>query len=118
MSTETWHKGYQEVKNIIHNEMGITKEEILDIFRQIAKNEIQEILSEKKTFIHDAIREVIKQEMMDAVADHNYPKINKSMWNYTKDHSFRDFIVGVMKEEILDNMRQQFEITLDIEKKI
>lgn len=117
MSKENWHKGYKEVKNAIHNEIGVSKEEILEVFREVAKEEIQKILSEKKPFVYETIKEVIKHEMMLAVTEQNYPKVTKSVWNYTKDHSFRDFVISVMKEEILDNMRNQFEFKLDIEKK-
>lgn len=121
MSHETWHKGYKEVKNVIHNEMGVTKEEILEIFRQVAKNEIQKIVFEKSDFIYqsirESIREIVRNEMVNAVNDHKYPKIRKNFWNYTNDNSFKDFITGVMKEEIVDSLREQFELHFDIKKK-
>lgn len=117
MSQEAWHKGYQEVKNVIHNEIGITKEEILEIFRQVAKDEIQIIVSEKRTFIYNSIKEVIRHEMMNVTEDHNYPRVRKSIWNYTQDNSFKDYITGVMKEEIVDSLRSQFNFKFDIDRK-
>lgn len=121
MSHEAWHKGYKEVKNVIHNDVGVTKEEILEVFRQVAKDEIQKIISEKRTFIYESIREVIRHEMIDAVNEHRYPKINGHVWNYgyngRGENSFKDFIAGVMKEEIVNSLGKQFDLNLDIEKK-
>jgi hypothetical protein len=117
MSHETWKRGYKEVKNVIHNDIGITKEEILEVFRQVAKNEIQKIVSEKSDFIDQSIKEIIRDEMMNAVNDHKYPKIRKNYWNYTKDNSFKDYITGVMKEEIVRSLSEQFELSFDIKKK-
>lgn len=118
MSKNQWHKGYKEVKNIIHNDIGVTKEEILEVFRQVAKEEIQEIVSDK-TFIYQTIREVIHNEMIN-VNEHRYPKISGNMHFYGRDGgecSFKDFISGVMKEEIVKELRKQIEFTIDINKK-
>jgi hypothetical protein len=121
MSKEAWHKGYQEVKNVIHNEIGITKQEILEIFRQVAKDEIGNLVSEKRTFIYESIKEVIRQEMINAVSEHRYPKISGHVHMYGHngrgENSFKDYISGVMKEEIVKELRSQFDITLDIDKK-
>lgn len=121
MENNNWHKGYKEVKNTIHNEIGITKEEILEVFRQVAKDEIQKIVSEKRTFIYESIREVIRDEMIDAVSEHKYPKIRGNVWDYgyngRGENSFKNFVSGVMKEEIVNSLREQFELDLDIKKK-
>ena len=116
MSKE-WHKGYKEVKNVIHNEIGVTKEEILEVFRQIAKNEIQNIVSENRTFIYEVIREVIRNTLMEVLKDHGYPKIRKNIWDYTNENAFKDFITGVMKEEIVNIMKERFDIKLEINKR-
>jgi hypothetical protein len=120
MSYEAWHKGYQEVRNVIHNEMGVTKEEILEIFKQVAKDEIQKIVSEKSTFIRESIREVIRQEMINSVSEHKYPKVNGHMWIYGSrggENSFKDYVAGVMKEEIINRLEQQFDVSLNIDLK-
>jgi hypothetical protein len=117
MSFEAWQKGYQEVKNIIHNEIGVTKEDIREVFRQIAKDEIKKIVFEKGSFIKQTIKEVIREEMVNATLDHKYPRIRKNIWNYGDENSFKDYITGVMKEEITDSLREQFEINLNINKK-
>lgn len=123
MSFENWQKGYHEVKNIIHNEIGVTKEDIREVFRQIAKDEIQKIVSEKRKFIYETIQDVIRQEMIDSIEDHRYPQISGNMNFYRGSNgkgidSFKDYVSGVMKEEIVKQMREQFSINLDIDKKI
>jgi uncharacterized protein YfbU (UPF0304 family) len=117
MQNKTWHRGYKEVKNVIHNDIGITKEEILEIFRQIAKDEIQKIVSNNTEFIYQSIKEVIRNEMINAVNDHKYPKVRKNFWDYTSENSFKDFITDVIKEEIVNLLSEQFELDFNIRKK-
>lgn len=121
MENNKWHKGYKEVKNIIHNDIGVSKEEVLDVFRQVAKDEVQKIVSENNKFVFQTIREVIRQEMINAVARNNYPRVNGHMWVYGHngkgENSFKDYIAGVMKEEIVKQMEKQFEVNINIDKK-
>jgi glutamate synthase domain-containing protein 1 len=117
MSYEAWHKGYQEIKNTIHNDMGVTKEEILDVFRQVAKDEMQNILSEKRSFIYDTIQKVIRKEMMIAIHERNFPHLKGNIWNYTVENKFKDYVADTMKSEILDTLANQFELNFDIKKK-
>jgi hypothetical protein len=117
MSFENWQKGYHEVKNVIHNEVGVTRQDILDVFRKIAKEELQKIVHEKNALIKDSIREVIREEMIKVVEGHDYPKVRKSIWNYGGENSFKDYITGVMQKEIMDKMYEQFDFNLDIHKK-
>lgn len=114
MPSETWHKGYKEVKNVIHNEMGITKKEILEIFRQVAKEEAEKIFSEKHSALYEIVREVVRQELVRAVQDHRYPKVSRNIWNYTDKHSFDDFVAGVLKEEIIEMFRGEFQVNFEI----
>jgi hypothetical protein len=122
MSAGAWHKGYQEVRNVIHNEIGITKEDILEVFRQVAKDEIEKMVSEKKTFIYDTIYHIIhneiRNEIMSAVKDHKYPKVRKNIWYYTDEESFKDYIAGVIKEEVVNSFWNQFNVKMDIDKKV
>ncbi|KON87410.1 hypothetical protein AF332_11615 [Sporosarcina globispora] len=121
MSKETWNKGYQEVRNVIHNEIGITKEEVLKVFQQVAKDEIQKIVSEKSGFIYQSIKEIISHEMIKAIQDHKYPKLTGSLWYYGHEgrgiDTFKDYVSGVMKEEIVKTLSEQFEINLNVNKK-
>lgn len=113
-------KNYKEVKNVIHNEMGISKEEILDVFREIAKDEIQKIVKDNSTFIYKSVREIIQQEMIAAISEHKYPKVSGNVWNFGRGDgivNFKDYVSGVMKEEILKRMDKQFEVNINIDKK-
>jgi len=117
MGKENWQKGYKEVRNIIHNEVGVTKEEVLAVFRQVAKDEIHSLVADNSPFIRQCIREVIRNEMVIAVNSHKYPKVNRSMWNYSADNTFKDYIAGVMKEEITNNLHEQFDLSVNIQKR-
>jgi len=121
MSKEQWHKGYKEVKNVIHNDIGITKEEILKVFRQIAKDEVHKIVSDNRAFIYTTLKDVIKSEMAEAIHNHKYPKVSGSVWHYgyngNGSEEFKSYVSGVMKEEIVKELREQFDISLDIAKK-
>ena len=120
MSEKSWHKGYKEVKNVVHNDMGVTKEEVLEVFRQVAKDEIQKQVLENKAFIHQCIRDVIRQEMVQAVKDHKYPQVVGNVVHYGRndgENNFKDYVSGVMKEEIVKELREQFELNLNIHKK-
>ncbi|MED1863373.1 hypothetical protein P4V41_07875 [Fictibacillus nanhaiensis] len=122
MSKENWQKGYKEVKNVIHNDIGLTKEEINDVFRKIAKEEIGNLVSLKSDFIYLVLRQVIREEMVKAVSEHRYPRVSGNMFSYGMngkgENSFKDYISGVMKEEITNELRKQFDISLNIDKKI
>lgn len=127
MSKESsWYKGYKEVKNVIHNDIGITKGEILDIIKKMVKEEISDIITEKGDYIYASIQEIIRNEirseMINAITDHKYPKVTGSTWFYggrdgRGENSFKDYISGVMKEEISNLLRSQFEVKLDINMK-
>lgn len=114
---KNWHKGYKEVKNVIHNDIGATKEEILEVFRQVVKDEIGEIISNKKEFIQESIREAVRYEMVKVAEKSNYPKMTNGMWFYNGNNSFSKFIAEVMKEEITKAFSEQFDIKLNIDKK-
>lgn len=125
MSSEAWHKGYQEVRNVIHNEMGVTKQEILEIFKQIARDEIQKILHEQSPLIYSTIMEIVKEQIQDemykAILDHKYPRVTNNVWHWGyngqgKD-SFKDYVAGVMKEEVIKRLEDQFSVNVSIDKK-
>lgn len=118
MSNEDWKRGYKETKNLVHNEIGLTKEELKEVFEKIAREEIQQIVKDNKAFIFDSIKEVIQGAMVSAVSEHRYPKVNGHMLIYGNqgkgDNSFKDFVSGVMKEEIVQQMEQQFTVSVNV----
>lgn len=111
-----WHSGYQETRNLIHNEMGITKESMQDIFREIAREEIRSILGQNGEFIRASMRNVMREEMIKAVNEGKYPHVDSSTHYFDRNNPnyFQKFISGVMKEELLDLMRSQFDVGLQI----
>lgn len=114
-----WTVGYKEVKNFMHNEMNITKDDINDIFEKIGRDEVASVLGQNGEFIRFAIKEVIREEMYKALTNEHYPEIKGNMWFYDKNgkNPFNKFVSQVMKEEIINMMREQFEIGLEIKKK-
>lgn len=116
------HGNYKETKNVIHNDIGVTKEEILDVFRQVAQDEITKLVSDNQQFIYETLKSVIKDEMIDAIQDHRYPQINGHMTYFRGSNgrgidSFKDYVAGTMKAELIKEMKEQFSINLDIDKK-
>lgn len=117
MSNNNWQKGYKEVKNVIHNDIGVTKDEILEVFREVAKDEIQELVSQNKGFIYGCVNEVIQREMVKAVESKNYPNVLGNMRSYLNENTFQNYIAEVMKNEILKTINTQFEVNVDIGRK-
>ena len=120
MGKENWHPGYKEAKNVIHNDIGVTKEEILDVFREVARIEVEKIVAESKPFIYITMRDVIKSAMTDAIREHRYPKVRGNVdfygHNGAGQANFDDYVSGVMKREIVDRMREQFSVNIQVTK--
>lgn len=117
MPKEDWQVGYIETKNFIHNEIGMSKEELKEVFRKIAKEEIKQIIVDNRPFIFATMKDVIRNEMIAAVSEHRYPKISGNMHIYGSNgggDSFKDYISGVMKEEIVNELRKQFSIDVNV----
>jgi hypothetical protein len=108
-----WIKGYKEVRNYIHNEEGITREELTEIIKKIVKDEVQEVIGQNGIFIYQAVKEIIRQEMVEAMS----AQPGYQHYTYRKEKSFKDFIAKTIKDEIAEALKSQFEIKLDIEKK-
>jgi hypothetical protein len=119
MSHKKWHKGYKETKNLIHNEIGVSKEEILEVFKHVAKEEVTKLVKNNTEFIYDSIRDVIREEMIKSISNHKYPHVGRGMWSYGKNEgvSFQDFVSGVLKEEILRQMQDAFDVSVSVDKR-
>lgn len=123
MTKPNWQRGYKEVKNAIHNEVGMTKEELTDIFREIAREEVKKIVLDNEAFIkdtmHATMKEIIRSEMLNAISKENYLHVakDKGIFGVSYNNSFQSYIAGVMKDEILKRMDEQFSVGLTIDKK-
>lgn len=111
---------YNEVKNVIHNDIGVSKEEILEVFRKIAKDEVEKIVKEDSSFIKECIRSIIKEELFNAVNNKKYPKITKNIWDFGNGEGkikFNEYLSDIIKEEVIKQMESQFDINININKK-
>lgn len=115
-----WAIGYKEVKNFMHNELGITKEEMHEIITKIVRDEVSDAVGQNGEFIRTAIREIIRQEMIFAINGEEYPRVRRNIWDYTKESKspFSKFISDILKEEILEMFRSQFDVGIDIKEKL
>ena len=115
-----WVAGYKEVKNFMHNELGITKEMMDDIITKIVKEEVATVVGRNGEFIRHAIREVIRDEIISAITKEIYPRGYSNIWNYTSEaeQPFNKFMSDVAKEEIIKMLREEFTIGIDIKQSL
>lgn len=58
-----FHISYKEFKNLIHNELKITREEIHDMIKTLVKNEVYKILDSKRDYIKEIVESYIKEHI-------------------------------------------------------
>lgn len=117
--SSNWTAGYKEVKNFIHNELGITKEQMDKIIEQGIRNETDKVVGANHDFIRLAIKEILRDELLFAIHGEEYPRVRRNIWDYTKESKspFSKFISDILKEEILEMFRHQFDVGIDIKQK-
>lgn len=69
-------KDYKSIKNYIHNELNISKEEIRDLIKESVKEEARKIVHE--TFEHYNVKEFIEKFIFE---ENWFGGINKKMFN-------------------------------------
>ena len=72
---------YQEVKNLIHNELGISKDDIQDIIKQTVREEVGKLI--KSDYMDVLISNLIKSEFRNGLGN-----------------SFKDNVRGIIAKEI------------------
>jgi hypothetical protein len=45
------------------------------------------------------MKEIIQQEVANAIKDHKYPRIGANLWDYSNKNAFKDYVTGVIKKE-------------------
>jgi hypothetical protein len=115
-TTPKWEVGYKEVKNVIHNDMGLTREDIQNIVRQIAREEIAVTIGKNGEFIRHAMKDIIRDEMAIAINADGYPTVgaNTFMYSSMERNPFHKFVSGILKQEIINSMREQFDVGVQI----
>lgn len=79
-------ENYKEVKNYIHNELKITKEDINKIIMDTIKEEVHKVFKNEE-YIKDCIRGIV------------YKEVNKEMFGENAWHTIHD-ISGIIKDDI------------------
>lgn len=112
-----WMRGYKEVKNFMHNELGITEAEVHEIIRKMVQEEVSEVVGQNGQFIRQTIKEIIREEMLFAINGEKYPRKIGSLLDYRNEFKgdFSKFISDILKEEVLHMFRSQFDVGINIE---
>lgn len=111
------------VKNHIHNTVGVTKEEILDVIRQETRQELVKLVEKNESFllesVSDLVRETVRREMLIALSREDFPNLKRSISHIGTgtDHTFSDYITSVIKNTLMDEMRSSFDVKLVLESK-
>lgn len=111
-----WAVGYKELKNFLHNEMGISKEHLHEMFQEIAREEITKAVGENGQFIVQTMKDIVRDEMITALQAEGYPIIKGNLHYHHKDerNPFHKYVSQIMKEEIVSVLRTQFEVGVQI----
>lgn len=114
-----WAVGYKELKNFLHNDMGITSEHIQEMFQEIAREELTKAVGENGEFIIHAMKDIVRAEMVTALQAEGYPIVNGNLHYHHKDerNPFHKYISQIMKNEIISVLRTQIEVGVQINTK-
>lgn len=114
---------HKAVKNHIHNTVGVTKEEILDVIRQETRQELVKLVEKNESFllesVSDLVRETVRREMLIALSREDFPNIKRSIPRIGTGtgHTFSDYITSVIKNTLMEEMRSSFDVKLVLESK-
>lgn len=92
---------YKEIKNYIHNELKITKEEIRDMVIQTVREEVKSVLNDD-SFIHTLVQNEIKTVMSNP---HKSPN-----WKYlmTLDERIYKTVVSEVSKLVKNSLEIRF----------
>lgn len=91
---------YKEVKNVIHNDLGITKQYIDDVIKETVQTEIDKLINDGCF-----IRGLIENEVMEALK-----RKDNNGWRTL--HDATTFITNEINSTILETVRNKLEIKL------
>lgn len=110
---DDFHRSYKEIKNFIHNDQGVTKNEIYDTLYGIAKQEIKQLLDENHKTLSSIIYSQVKSVMIDVLHNKRVsPYYGRAM---LEEKDFMDFIKQAMKDVVADIMKDQFDVSINIQ---
>ncbi len=90
---------YKEVKNVIHNDLGITKEYIDDVIKKTVQNEIQ-ILMNDEGFIRGLVEKEVAYSLYRKDNDRWHTIYDAS--NYIEDKITKTILETVKEKLIID----------------
>lgn len=84
---------YKDIKNYIHNELGITKEYVQDVIKEIVAIEVDKKFNDEE-YIKNEVRRIIVHELNN--------EVDKSHWHTIHDLSslVKDEITKTIMEEV------------------
>ncbi len=91
---------YKEIKNVIHNDLGITKEYVDNVIKETVKNEISKLMNDDCF-----IRGLVEKEVM-----YGLRRKDESAWHTIHDAS--NFIKEEINSTILQMVKDKLEIRL------
>lgn len=63
------HQSYKELKNFIHNEEGISREDIQELIRYSVQVEVEKVISNKQDYIDQCVKEYIERLIREGLTD-------------------------------------------------
>jgi hypothetical protein len=110
MSNE--HRNYKEFKNLIHNELGITKEEIRELIKEAVTNEVSWLVNDRRDYIDGRIDVYIGVHIKSLID--KALTTNRGLFRHD---SIQDNVKSALKNEITKTLLSDLEISFDIKKK-
>ena len=98
-------KNYKEIKNYIHNEEKITKEEIRDIIRQSINEEVQKVVYLKRELIDKTISNYIETAVRNAVTSNG---------NGYFANDFKTRVTGRLSDEMANFISKKIQLDIKI----
>lgn len=92
------HASYKEVKNVIHNEFGISRDDILVIIRDMVRDEIQRFI----------IQGAIESNVANVVGGY----VRQQFGSIHSGRSFQDVIRKEISAQIADTLTDKMQINL------
>lgn len=120
-----------DFKNYLHNDLGITKSEVKEIYLDVLKRsfecEINNILKSSninlesylKSQIDIHLRSLLSERMDNVIKREDFPHILKggNIFSYLDKKDFSDWLADNMKEIILSELYNSFNIKFSIDMK-
>ncbi|MBU5262019.1 hypothetical protein [Bacillus atrophaeus] len=108
---------YKEMKNFIHNTMGMTKEYFLNLIEDVIRSEVKNQLSKNRNKIHEIIERTAKDVIFETYASssykyRHYPSLSKTNIQEAIKANIEKQTNSLVKEIIREDLETK--ITIDV----